>query len=63
MRDRNGAEVVSVGTFIFDRLPRIAIDDLFTYTDENDREITYTPIAISIKRALNGKPIITEVSV
>ncbi|MFD1267569.1 hypothetical protein ACFQ3Y_09060 [Paenibacillus motobuensis] len=63
VRNRHGKEVVSVGTLIFDRLPRITIDDIFTYTDENDREITYTPIAISVKRALNGKPIITEVAV
>lgn len=63
VRNRHGQEVASVGSFIFDRLPRITIDDIFMYTDDNDREVTYTPIAISVKRALNGKPIITEVAV
>lgn len=63
VRNRHGQEVASVGTFLFDRFPRITIDDKFTYTDEHGTETTYTPIAISVKRALNGKPILTEVSV
>lgn len=63
VRDRNGAEVASVGTFYFDKIPRISINDLFTFTNENNDELTYTPIAIAVKRAINGKPILTEVNV
>lgn len=63
VRNRHGAEVVSVGAFLLDKLPEISINDLFTYTDENMRTTTYTPIAISVKRAINGKPLLTEVSV
>ncbi|WP_407052722.1 hypothetical protein [Paenibacillus dendritiformis] len=63
VRNRHGQEVASVGSFYFDRLPRITIDDKLTYTNEHGAETTYTPIAISVKRALNGKPLLTEVSV
>lgn len=63
VRNAQGGEVVSVGTFYFDRLYSVDLADTFTYTDENNRTTTYTPIAISVKRALNGKPILTEVSV
>lgn len=63
VRNVHGDEVVSVGTFIFDRLYSVSLADTFTYTDENNRTTTYTPLAISVKRALSGKPIITEVSV
>lgn len=63
VRNQRGEEVVSVGTFYFDRLPEISISDTFTYTDENMRTITYTPLAIAVKRAINGKPLLTEVSV
>lgn len=63
VRNIRGEEVTSVGTFIFDKLPRIGINDQLTITNENDVVLTYTPIAISVKRAINGKPLITEVSV
>ncbi|MEK5396021.1 hypothetical protein [Paenibacillus sp. FSL K6-2859] len=63
VRNQHGAEVASVGTFIFDKLPDISLSDTFTYTNELLAETTYTPIAISVKRALNGKPLITEVDV
>lgn len=63
VRNQYGAEVVSVGTFIFDKLADIGLSDLLTYTNELDAETTYTPLAISVKRALNGKPLITEVDV
>lgn len=63
VRNRHGQEVASVGSFYFHRLPRITIDDKLTYTNELGAETTYTPIAISVKRALNGKPLLTEVSV
>lgn len=63
VRNAQGSEVVSVGMFYFDRLYSISLPDTLTYTDENDRTTTYTPIAISVKRALNGKPILTVVDV
>lgn len=63
VRNRHGQEVASVGAFLFDRFPQITIDDTFTYTNEHGTETTYTPIAIIIKRGLNGKPLITEVHV
>lgn len=63
VRNAQGEETVSIGTFYFDRLYSVNLADSFTYTDENDRVVTYTPIAISVKRAINGKPILTEVSV
>ncbi|WP_427050375.1 hypothetical protein [Paenibacillus sp. TC-CSREp1] len=63
VRNGRGEEVASVGSFLFDKLPRISISDKFTYTDENDRTITYTPISMSVKRWINGKPILTEVHV
>lgn len=63
VRNQRGDEVASVGTFLFDRLPRIDISDRLTYTDENMRTITYTPISISVKRWFGGKPALTEVHV
>ncbi|WP_153979255.1 hypothetical protein [Paenibacillus xylanilyticus] len=63
VRNQRGEEVASVGAFFFDRLPSLNISDRLTYTDENMRTTSYTPIAISVKRALNGKPILTEVHV
>ncbi|WP_018755198.1 hypothetical protein [Paenibacillus terrigena] len=63
VRNQRGDEVVSVGTFIFDKLPIISINDRLTYTNENGTVRTYTPIAISVRRALNGKPLLTEVDV
>lgn len=56
-------EVVSVGTFYFDKLADIGLDASLTYTNELLAETTYTPLAISVKRALNGKPLLTEVDV
>lgn len=63
VRNQYGAEVISVGTFYFDGLADIALDAKLTYTNEISAETTYTPLAISVKRALNGKPLITEVNV
>jgi hypothetical protein len=63
VRNQRGDEVVSVGTFLFDQLADIKIGDTLTYTNELDAETTYTPIAISVKRAINGKPLLTEVDV
>lgn len=63
VRNGRGEEVASIGAFFFDRLPTLGISDKLTYTDENMRTTTYTPIAISVKRAINGKPLLTEVNV
>lgn len=63
VRNAQGDEVISIGTLYFDRLYPVSLADSFTYTDEGNRTITYTPIAISVKRAINGKPILTEVNV
>lgn len=63
VRNQRGEEVVSVGTFFFDRLTDIKFSDNLTYTNELGTETTYTPIAISVRRALNGKPVLTEVDV
>jgi len=63
VRNARGEEVASIGTFIFNKLPEVSIDDLFSFTNENGAETTYTPIAISVRRALNGKPLLTEVDV
>lgn len=63
VRNAQGDEVVSVGTFYFDRLFAIKLADTLTYTDEVGRVATYTPIAISVKRHISGKPILTVVDV
>lgn len=63
VRNQRGEEVVSVGTFYFDRLADIKFGDRLLFTNELGTESTYTPIAISVKRALNGKPALTEVNV
>lgn len=63
VRNQRGDEVVSVGTFFFDRLEGIGYGDRLTYTNELDAETPYTPIAISVKRWINGKPVLTEVDV
>ncbi|WP_314587919.1 hypothetical protein [Paenibacillus terrigena] len=63
VRNARGEEVTSVGTFIFDKLSIVSINDRLTFTNENNVELTYTPIAISVRRALNGKPLLTEVEV
>ncbi|MCR8843083.1 hypothetical protein NQ117_05275 [Paenibacillus sp. SC116] len=63
VRNSQGTEVVSVGTFYFDKLPSISINDRFTFTNEIGTVMSYTPIAISVKRALNGKPLLMEVNV
>lgn len=63
VRNRYGEEVVSVGTFYFDRFPPISINDTLTYTNEHAQTTTYPIIAIAVKRWINGKPVLTEVSV
>lgn len=63
VRNHHGQEVASVGSFYFDCLPRITIHDMLTYTNEIGTKTSYKPIAISVIRGLDGKPILTEVSV
>ncbi|MNW53209.1 hypothetical protein D3C74_307620 [compost metagenome] len=63
VRNAQGDEVVSVGTFYFDRLHAIDLAGKLTYTDELGRESTYTPIAISVKRDISGRPLLTVVDV
>lgn len=63
VRNAQGDEVVSVGTFYLDRLYAIDLAGNLTYTDELGRETTYTPIAISVKRDIGGKPLLTVVDV
>lgn len=63
VRNQRGEEIVTAGTFFFDRIADIKHGDTLTYTNELDVETTYMPIAISVKRALNGRPMLTEVDV
>lgn len=63
VRNQRGQEVLSVGTFFFNKLAEVNFGDTLTYTNELETETTYTPIAISVKRELNGKPLLTEVDV
>lgn len=63
VRNQRGEEVVSVGTFFFDRLVDIGLSDRLTYTNELGVETSYTPISVSVRRWINGKPVLTEVDV
>lgn len=63
VRNQYGAEVVSVGTFYFDKLADIALDAKLTYTNELGDATTYDPLTIGVKRMLSGRPILTEVDV
>lgn len=63
VRNQQGDEVVSVGTFFFDRIVDIGFGDKLTYTNELDAVTSYEPIAISVKRWINGKPVLMEVDV
>lgn len=56
-------EVVSVGEFIFDKHPDLKYGDKLVYTDDNGNTIEYMPLNIAVKPWLNGKSLITVVSV
>jgi hypothetical protein len=58
----NSAEVVSSAQIYFDKLADVQQTDVFEYTNELGIKRTYQPLAIEVKR-LNGKPILTVVSV
>lgn len=63
VRNQRGEEVVSVGTFYFDKLAGVGINDVLTYTNELGVETTYDPLAIAPIRDFGGRAILTEVSV
>lgn len=50
-------------TLYFDKFANISIDDIITFTDENGTTYTYKPLSIEVKRGINGKPLLTVVSV
>lgn len=56
-------EVVSTAQIYFDKLATISLDDEIYYTDDNGQNRKYTPLSIEVKRAINGKPILTIVNV
>lgn len=56
-------EAVSRVQIYFDKLAPISYDDVITFTDENGTTHTYKPLNISVKRGLNGKPLLTVVEV
>ena len=55
-------EVVSTAQIYFDKIADVLLTDEFEYTNELGITRKYTPLTIEIKR-LNGKPILTVVSV
>ncbi len=63
VRNQRGEEVAAVGTFFFGGLIDVGLSDTLTLTNELGTVTTYKPIAISVKRALSGKPLLTEVDV
>jgi hypothetical protein len=56
------SEVVSSAQIYFDKLADVQMTDVFEYTNELGITRTYSPLTIEVKR-LNGKPILTVVSV
>jgi hypothetical protein len=58
----NSSEVVSTAQIYFDKLVDVQLTDEFEYTNELGVTRKYPPLTIDIKR-LNGKPILTVVSV
>lgn len=59
----NGDEVVSTAAIYFDKLADVKPTDTFEFTNEANVTRSYIPISIEIKRGLNGKPMLTVVSV
>jgi hypothetical protein len=58
----NSSEVISSAQIYFDKLADIQLTDELEYTNELGLTRKYPPLTIEIKR-LNGKPILTAVSV
>lgn len=63
VRNQHGDEVVSMGTFLLNKLVEVGLSDTLTFTNELGTATTHTPIAISVKRDVSGKPLFTEVNV
>jgi hypothetical protein len=61
-QSNTASEVVSTAEIIFDKIADVELTDVFEFTNELGITRTYPPITIEIKR-LNGKPILTVVSV
>jgi hypothetical protein len=58
----SSTEVVSTAQIYFDKLADVQLTDEFEYTNELGITRKYPPLTIEVKR-LNGKPILTVVSV
>lgn len=58
----SSSEVISTAQIYFDKLADVRLTDEFEYTNELGITRKYPPLTIEIKR-LNGKPILTVVSV
>lgn len=56
-------ETLYTGTFTFDKFTDILSTDIFVYVDESKREKVYKVGKIKRIRGLNGKAILTKVSV
>lgn len=56
-------EVVGNGKFYFDKYADIKSTDELLYTDESGVQVTFVPLSIKRIRALNGKAILTAVTV
>jgi hypothetical protein len=58
----NASEVVSSAQVYFDKIADIQLTDVLEYTNELGITRKYPPLTIEVKR-LNGKPILTAVSI
>ncbi len=56
-------EVIGVGSFIFDKFADIRMSDELLYTDESGVERTFLPLNVERVRGLNGKAMLTKVTV
>lgn len=56
-----GEEVTASLKLMFDRMPDVGYDDMFSYTNELGHTIERKPISIKPTRMINGKPTLTSV--
>ncbi|WP_159081883.1 hypothetical protein [Paenibacillus sp. CAA11] len=63
VRNQRGEEVVSNGSFLFNKLVSVGFDDKLTFTNELGTVTTYKPLSIGVIRDIVGKPLLTEVDV
>ncbi|MBA9027521.1 hypothetical protein [Peribacillus huizhouensis] len=56
-------EVVTVAQITFDKFADVRLNDEILYTDESGMQRLYLPLNIERIRGLNGKPLLTVVSV